>query len=171
MNILFWGCLAGGISTLAMDKFAFFLIRRKMISLSGLQIVPPLLGRWVQGMLKGHGVVYKDIREQAAFPREMKVGWIAHGLIGSFLGGIFFLAMDNMSSVSGLEYFILGLAYGFLTNIFPWFLMYPAMGFGFLAHRMSMRKSLLIFSGLNHCVFGIALGVCGWLISNLISGV
>jgi hypothetical protein len=171
MNILFWGCLAGGLSTLAMDKFAFFLIRRKMISLSGLQIVPPLLGRWVQAMMKGQGVVYRDIREQPPFPREMKVGWIAHGLIGSFLGGIFFLVMNNMYSISGFEYFIFGLAYGILTNIFPWFLMYPAMGFGFFAHRIPMRNSLLIFSGLNHCVFGIVLGIFGWLLSSLISGV
>jgi len=157
--IWLWGLVGGIAATWAMDRFAFLMVRNQIVHLQGIQIVPSLLGRWVLMMKSSFQVVTRDIRELPAGPRENQIGWGAHFLIGAFLGIVFFKSSE-IFQISKESAVILGVGFGILTNAFPWLVMYPAMGFGFFANRMPMRKSLLGFSFLNHCVFGLALGGC-----------
>ncbi|MGZ5280437.1 MAG: DUF2938 family protein [Pseudobdellovibrionaceae bacterium] len=153
-----WGILGGMLATWVMDQIAFLLVRKQIIHLHGLQIVPPLLGRWVLAMKSSIQFVTEDIRNLPAGSHEKQIGWMAHFAIGATLGIVFFKLSETFPN-SKEETLFLGMGFGILTNAFPWLMMYPAMGFGFFASRMPMQKALLGFSFLNHCVFGLALGV------------
>ncbi len=100
----------------------------------------------------------KDIRQVEPKPGEVKTGWGLHYLIGAGLGAIFFWLMPRHGMAMSAMFWA-GLIYGISTNVLPWLLMYPAMGFGWLGSKLSAQRTVLIFSGLNHCVFGLALGL------------
>jgi len=143
---LFVGCAAGFIATLAMDCLGILTIRKKWIDLKGLQIVPPLLGRWALYFFQWG----TDIRLSPPRSNEKKVGLILHYLIGVALGGVFSVFPSQDLQTACL--------YGIATNAFPWLLMYPAMGFGFYASKLPVQKAILIFSFVNHVFYGFALG-------------
>jgi hypothetical protein len=82
---------------------------------------------------------------------EKKVGLLLHYLIGTVLGGVFTLLPSQNLQAACL--------YGLATNAFPWLLMYPAMGFGFFAGKLPVQKPILLFSFVNHVVYGLALGL------------
>ncbi|MGZ3725654.1 MAG: DUF2938 family protein [Pseudobdellovibrio sp.] len=141
------GCIAGLIATLAMDCLGILTIRRKYLDLKGLQIVPPLLGRWTLAFFKPQ----VDIRQTPPNRYEKILGLIMHYLIGLALGVLYaFLPWHSLGPA---------LIYGVLTNALPWVLMYPAMGFGFFASKLPIQKSLLLFSFNNHLMYGLALGL------------
>lgn len=145
MQILI-GCIAGVIATLAMDCLGILTIRKKWIDLKGLQIVPLLLGRWALLYFNAG----TDIRLSSPLTNEKMVGLLLHYLIGMVLGAVFaLLPVQNIQTAS---------IYGVATNVFPWLLMYPAMGFGFFASKLPVQKPILLFSFVNHVVYGIALG-------------
>lgn len=141
------GCVAGVIATLAMDCLGILTIRKKWIDLKGLQIVPLLLGRWALLYFRAG----TDIRLSSPLNNEKKVGLILHYLIGMLLGGVFALLPSQNLQTACL--------YGVATNGLPWLFMYPAMGFGFFANKLPVQKSILLFSFVNHVVYGIALGL------------
>jgi hypothetical protein len=145
---LFIGCVAGVLATLAMDCLGILTIRKKWIDLKGLQIVPLLLGRWALLYFQAG----TDIRLTSPLNNEKKVGLILHYLIGMMLGGVFSLLPSQDLQTACL--------YGIATNVFPWLLMYPAMGFGFFASKLPVQKPILLFSFVNHVMYGFALGFC-----------
>lgn len=144
------GAIAGVFATLAMDFVGILTIRMKWIDLNGLQIVPAFLGRWFLHFITQTQLVIADIRQIPEEKNEKAIGWILHYLIGICLGLLFAtLPFRGLGA---------GIAYGIFTNIFPWLLMYPAMGFGFFGSRLAVTKKLILFSFINHFIFGLALG-------------
>ena len=152
------GLVSGLLATVAMDFFALSMSRKKIIDLNGLQIVPPLLGRWLLNLIKTKNVFCDDIRSVPAQQGESKLGMIAHYLIGIFLGLVFILFLKLLEKNWVLDTVTVGIIFGLVTNIFPWLIMYPVMGFGLFARKLSITKQLLLFSYLNHFIYGVALG-------------
>jgi hypothetical protein len=159
----FLGAAGGIIATIFMDLGAMFLVRRRWVNLGGLQIVPPLMGRWMMTAGRTGQVFHSDIRQIPSSPNEFRVGMIAHYVIGLILGLLYAGLMPLDSSPEFLFFLWSGLVYGFLTNALPWMVMYPSLGFGFFASRLPTQKALLKFSCVNHLVFGAALGVAVYL--------
>lgn len=149
---IFNAILAGVLATLAMDFVGILTIRAKWIDLNGLQIVPPLLGRWFLNFFNQNQLITADIRKIPEGKSEKTIGWILHYLIGITLG-LFFATLPFRGLGAGI-------AFGIFTNIFPWLVMYPAMGFGFFGSRLTVTKKLILFSFINHFIFGLALGFC-----------
>lgn len=140
-----------------MDLCAMLLVRSGLVQLEGLKIVPSLLGRWILVAIRKRKFLHQDIRIWPQQESETLLGFILHYLIGGILGVGFILAWYHLFSLSYLGLVWAGLIYGFLTNIFPWLLMYPSMGFGFFGKKLKLWPRLLIFSFVNHLVFGIGL--------------
>lgn len=149
--------LAGLFATYCMDFVAMNMIRKQVIKLDGVQVVPSLLGRWTIAILKGY-IFHQDIRQCPPFKDEIKVGIIMHYAIGMVLAIIFSLLRPIYE-----DHFIttvfLGISYGLVTSILPWFIMYPSMGFGILARKLDIKKHIVMFSLINHLVFGLSLGL------------
>jgi len=146
-----WGALSGVLATLVMDASAGFL--KKAGITVGLD--PPLLGRWIRSIARMHPV-QADIRAVPSEPGEMPVAFTAHYLIGATFGVLFSLVAHDLSG--GAARFGGGVVFGLATNAAPWFLMFPAMGFGFFGTRAPERK-LFLTSALNHAMFGVGLGL------------
>jgi hypothetical protein len=65
---------------------------------------------------------------------------------------------------SAEEPFSSALAFGLFTNVLPWLVMFPAMGFGILGLRGPSEFLLLRSSFVNHLLFGLGLGLAlRWL--------
>jgi hypothetical protein len=153
--ILMKGFIAGVLATVAMDLCALIGIHFKIFNLGGLQIVPKFLGRWTLAMAGQRKIFFEDLRIISPYRREELFGLLIHYLIGVILGVIFFY-FSEMMQIRNL--FFWGIFYGFCTNIFPWFLMYPCMGFGILAKKVRAGTQILQFACINHIVYGAALG-------------
>lgn len=141
------GCAAGALATFVMDCLGFLTVKMNWIDLKGLQIVPGLLGRWALLSFKSGA----DIRTAEPMDKEKITGLLLHYLIGMFLGGVFAVLPSHSIQTAGF--------YGVATNVFPWLVMYPAMGFGFFAAKLQIQKSILLFSFINHVVYGLSLGI------------
>lgn len=142
---------AGIIATIAMDFVGILTIRAKWIDLKGLQIVPSLLGRWFLSLLQATGSLGKDIRMSPEHKNEKITGLMLHYFIG-FCLSLLFALLPFRGLVSGITY-------GAFSNVFPWLFMYPAMGFGFFGSRLDVTKKLILFSFINHIVYGLVLGL------------
>lgn len=161
--IIITGLICGGLATFVMDLCAIFLIRAKILDLQGLQIVPPLLGRWILIISGRRQVFFADIRSEASIMSEGRVGIIVHYLIGLIFGA-FFIFIAAQVQLQNSELIMAGIFFGFLTNIFPWLIMYPAMGFGVFGSKLAFLKQILLFSLLNHLIYGLFLGLFAELV-------
>ena len=164
--VILSGLVCGGLATLVMDMFAVFLIRAKLLNLQGLQIVPSLLGRWIHIIAGRRQVYLTDIRLEPSLLVEARNGMIAHYLIG-LIFGVFFVFENSHFQLQNSELIYAGIFFGFLTNIFPWLIMYPAMGFGVFGRKLAFFKQILLFSLINHLIYGLFLGIFANLIKTL----
>lgn len=145
------GIVAGILATIAMDFVGILTTRMNWIDLNGLKIVPLLLGRWFLNFVKKKRFVVSDIRQIPEQKNEKTTGLTLHYLIGMFLG-LLFVVLPFRGLAAGM-------VYGAATNVFPWLLMYPAMGFGFFGSRTGVTKKLILFSFINHMVYGLTIGL------------
>ncbi len=156
--VILSGLVCGGLATLVMDLFAVFLIRANVLNLQGMQIVPSLLGRWVHIIMGRRQVCLTDIRSEPFLLAEARTGMITHYLIG-FIFGAFFVFVAGHFQLQNFALIYAGIIFGFLTNIFPWLIMYPAMGFGVFGRKLAFFKQILLFSLINHLIYGFFLGI------------
>lgn len=147
----------GVFSTLLMD-LSNFLARRFKIHLGGSYA---LIGRWIGGFFRGR-FAYSCILKESPRKHEVLIGIISHYLIGVGLAFVYLLTMSSLGL--NAESFVLALSYGLLTNVLPWFVMFPAFGFGVLAKKGPPNNSLLKTSFFNHLSFGVALALGALLI-------
>jgi hypothetical protein len=159
-NWIFISIAQGLLATVIMDAVAIALMVRGLIKVAPYGPVPQLLGRWILGFSEGR-LIHNDILASPALSSEIRVGWIAHYMIGGALGWFFgYLAQGLPSS----HWPSLGIAFGIATCILPWCLMFPALGFGFFARRIPITRRLLTASLLNHFIFGCGLAFASRLI-------
>ncbi|MBT4088975.1 MAG: DUF2938 family protein [Deltaproteobacteria bacterium] len=147
--------LMGVFSTFVMDLGYVFIKLTKIVEPS---MQPYHLGRWLLSMLQGT-FMHADIGAVEAFGIEKPVALIAHYLTGIILVNAFLWLKKNTKVFSGSIF--MGILFGLVTVVFPWFVMYPAMGFGFLGLDGPGNSNNVLFGLLNHSFFGI--GITFWM--------
>ena len=115
-----------------------------------------MIGRWIGYFFRG---VFRhaNIREEAALHGEVPFGIFCHYCIGTVLTLFYLEASKLLQIPTGV---ITALVFGVLTNIFPWFIMFPAQGYSWLGRRAPEGAHLTRTSFWNHLFFGV--GIALW---------
>lgn len=125
-----------------------------------------LAGRWVVGMTQGV-FTHRSIDNAAPVPGEAAVGWTFHYLVGITYAFLYLACIRTWPEVGpGL---VGALAFGIVTLVAPWFIVQPALGFGFMARCLPNQLAVMLVTINTHLMFGLGLytglRVAGLLIS------
>jgi hypothetical protein len=119
------------------------------------------VGRWYLGIARGQ-FVHSNIADAPKRAGEKWAALVGHYLIGSTLAVLYvFGAGWSGVSPDGL---VVALGYGLATCVFPWFLVFPALGFGAFGRRGPPELRLFTSSLMNHLCYGLGL----WWSANVI---
>lgn len=145
--------LSGVLATLTMD-LGSALARRAGLT-AGLP--PALIGRWFAGLVQGR-LAHDTILEAPPIRGELPLALALHYSIGIALTCAF-LSLLAVRPEANPKAFLLAFAFGLFTNLLPWLVMFPSMGFGVLGLRGPSELCLLRSSLVNHLLFGLGLGL------------
>jgi len=112
------------------------------------------VGRWYLGIARGR-FAHTDIAASPALPGEGRAALIGHYLIGIVLA-IFYVAGAVALDLSPGS-LVVAVGYGLATCVFPWFMVYPALGFGVFGRRGPSELKLASSSFWNHLFYGLGL--------------
>ncbi len=112
------------------------------------------VGRWYLGIARGQ-FVHSNIAAAQEQPGEKRAALVGHYAIGILLA-VFYVVGAGWVGVSP-DVILVALGYGLATCVFPWLLVFPALGFGFLGLRGSRELKLFISSLMNHLFYGFGL--------------
>jgi len=142
--------LAGVIATASMDVLSAIAIRLRLIA----PLSPNLIGRWFASVVRAHPL-HEDIARAASRSHELALALSGHYAIGMFLTALFALMANRLGwQARGLSP---ALAFGVCTNVFPWLLMFPAMGYGFFGAHGPVGTRLFVSSLVSHVFFGLGI--------------
>jgi hypothetical protein len=119
------------------------------------------VGRWYLGIARGQ-FVHSDITRSPELPGEKRAALVGHYVIGIVLA-VFYLAGAAWLEVPAAS-FVEAVGYGLATTVFPWFLVFPALGFGIFGRKAPPQLRLFTSSVVNHLSYGLGL----WWVSNLL---
>lgn len=139
--------LAGLTGTLLMD------LTGHVLSLAGIYKSAPnpaMLGRWAGHNARGR-FRHDDFTKAAAIGNEASIGFLLHYGIGIVLA-VFYGLLIGAGMLENT--FFAAAGYGFATNVFPWFWLFPSLGLGVFGLK---GNRLLLSSTVNHLVYGIGL--------------
>ncbi|MBW2523200.1 MAG: DUF2938 family protein [Deltaproteobacteria bacterium] len=112
------------------------------------------VGRWYLGIAQGQ-LAHSNIAAAPERAGEKRAALIGHYLIGIALAVFYVLGAGWLGvSPGGL---LVAVGYGLATCVFPWLLVYPALGFGAFGRRGPPELRLLTTSVVNHFFYGIGL--------------
>ena len=150
--------LAGVIATVSMDVLSVVAIRVRLIA----PLSPNLIGRWFASVARAHPL-HADIARAAPSGHELAIALLGHYAIGMFLTALFV----EMASRAGWPARSLSpaLAFGMCTNVFPWLVMFPAMGYGFFGAHGPDGTRLFVSSLASHGFFGLGIWIAWRLMS------
>ena len=151
------GVLAGVAGTVTMDVLA--IVSRKVGLATGAK--GQWVGRWYLGMAQGR-FVHADIATLPAQPGETRAALVGHYMIGITLA-VFYVFGAEWVGVSPAS-FVVAIGYGLGTCVFPWFLVFPAMGFGVFGRKGPPELKVFRASVLNHLGYGLGL----WWVANVL---
>jgi len=144
--------LAGAIATASMDVLSMIAIRLRLIA----PLSPNLIGRWFASVARAHPL-HEDIARAAPISHELAIAVPGHYAIGMFLTALFVVLANRAGwptrSLSP------ALAFGVCTNVFPWLLMFPAMGYGFFGAHGPEGTRLFVSSLASHGFFGLGIWI------------
>ena len=112
------------------------------------------VGRWYLGIPRGQ-FVHSNIALAPELPGEKQAALIGHYLIGIALA-VFYIAGAGWVGVPP-DGFLIAIGYGFATSVFPWFLVFPALGFGLFGLKGPPELRLFTSSLMNHLSYGLGL--------------
>jgi hypothetical protein len=120
-----------------------------------------LVGRWYLGIAQGK-FVHSDIADAPERPGEVRAAMVGHYLIGIALAVLYLFGVGwlGLSPTS----LLVALGYGLATCVFPWFLVYPSLGYGAFGLKGPSEMKPIISSVLYHLAYGFGL----WWASMLI---
>jgi hypothetical protein len=144
------GICVGVAATVTMDVLSSFSRRAGLTAGAQGQWV----GRWYLGIAQGQ-FVHSNIAAAPEQAGEKRAALIGHYLIGIALA-VFYVVGAGWLGVSPGE-FLVALGYGLATCVFPWFLVYPALGFGVFGLKGPPELRLFTSSVLNHLFYGFGL--------------
>jgi hypothetical protein len=143
--------LVGVIATLASDLWTLLLGAVGVHSPGNLAA---LLGRWVAWMPRGV-FIHRPITATAPIRGEAAIGLIFHYAVGIIYAalylGIMRLGFGSEPTLTSAVVFAL------ILLAAPWFVMQPALGFGFMAARTPNPAALRAVTFSVHTCFGIGL--------------
>src|SRR5437899_2194771 len=154
--------VVGLLATITMDLTALVTVKSGLVRLGPYRLFPDMFGRWV-GSFSAGKVFHSTILETPPIPHERIVGIVCHYLIGITLTTL--LVYPHVRIWRQRVAFRSAILYGIATCILPWFVMFPAMGFGVMGLRLNIAGTLVFFSLFNHVAFGA--GIFIW--SNLLT--
>jgi Protein of unknown function (DUF2938) len=151
------GLIVGILATVTMDVVAVIALRLGIAGPGPRRTGPDLIGRWVGYFFRGK-FRHTDILQTPPLQGELVLGLAAHYLIGIALTlvylGLFGVAHATPTALSAI-------VYGTATTVFPWFLMFPSQGMGYLGRDAPGDAHLARVSLFNHIIFG--LGIALWV--------
>ena len=144
--------LVGVISTLSMDVLSAVAYRLRLTA----PLSPHLIGRWFAYLFRGHPF-QADIAAAHAVRHELALAVPVHYAIGLSLAALYVWSMLQLGWSPRNVWF--ALAFGLCTNVLPWLLMFPAMGYGFFGTHGPAGTRLFISSLLSHAFFGLGIWI------------
>jgi hypothetical protein len=142
--------IVGVAATVTMDVLAS--LARRIDLVRGAQ--GNWVGRWYLGIARGQ-FVHSNIADAPEQAGEKRAALIGHYLIGIVLAVLYVFGARWLEfSPSGL---VVALGYGLATCVFPWFLLFPAMGFGWFGRKGPPELWMFRTSVLNHLFYGLGL--------------
>jgi len=140
------------IATASMDVLSMIAIRLRLIA----PLSPNLIGRWFASVARAHPL-HEDIARVAPISHELAIAVPGHYAIGVFLTALF-VVMANRAGWPARS-LPPALAFGVCTNVFPWLLMFPAMGYGLFGAHGPEGTRLFVSSLASHAFFGLGIWI------------
>jgi DUF2938 family protein len=119
------------------------------------------VGRWYLGVARGQ-FTHSNIADSPEIPGEGRAALIGHYIIGTTLS-VFYVVVTRWLGVSPSG-FISAIGYGLVTCVFPWFLVFPSLGFGAFGRKGPQELKIFRSSLMNHFSYGFGL----WWTANLL---
>ena len=139
----------GILSTLSMD-----LLSSAAIFLGLIRPLPPnLVGRWFASVARAQPL-HADIAHASPVNHEFLIALPAHYTIGIALTMLYVWGTGQLGWPRS---FGVALGFGLCTNVLPWLLMFPAMGYGFFGAHGPQGTRLFVSSLISHACFGLGL--------------
>src|SRR5215475_10516176 len=151
------GLIVGILATVTMDVVAMIALRLGIAGRGPRRTGPDLIGRWIGYLLQGK-LKHTDILQTPPLRGELLLGLAAHYSIGIVLTLVYLclLAVGHATPTA-----LTAVLYGTATTVFPWFLMFPSQGMGWLGRDAPGDAHLARTSLFNHIMFG--LGIALWM--------
>jgi hypothetical protein len=160
IHLVFSGLIVGIGATALVDLWA--ILQRRVFSTPSFNWC--VVGRWVGYLPRGQ-FLHQNIAKTPSIKGECIIGWVTHYVTGIVFAVTLFLLM-------GVEWvrqptLYPALAFGFVTVIFPFFIMQPGLGAGIAASKTPNPNQARLRSLFNHCIFGVGLYICALILATL----
>lgn len=135
-----------------MDVLTALMIKLRLIA----PLSPHLIGRWFASVARGK-VLHSDVGQVPPVRHELVIAVPMHYLIGITLALAYMLAISALGLSPRSP--IAALGFGLCTNLLPWLLMFPAMGYGWFGAQGPPGTRLFASSLVTHCFYGVGLWI------------
>jgi hypothetical protein len=112
------------------------------------------VGRWYLGIARGQ-FVHSNIAAAPQQKGEKQAALVGHYAIGIALAVLYVVGAGWLGASP--DAILVALGYGLATCIFPWFLVFPALGFGLFGLKGPPELRLFTASVINHLSYGFGL--------------
>jgi hypothetical protein len=103
--------------------------------------------------------VHRDIVKFSPLKYELPAGWITHYLTGGIVALTYPVFYLSFNVPMPADHLFPALLWGLATTLLPWFILYPAFGWGFLGIRAPGGTRPLIATTTSHVLYGLGLGI------------
>jgi hypothetical protein len=148
-----WRTVAVGvIATVAMDVLSVAAARVGLAA----PLSPNLIGRWFVSVARAQPV-HADIARAVPASHEGAIVFPVHYAIGVSLAALYVWATLHLGWPA--RSLSTSIAFGLCTNVLPWLLMFPAMGYGAFGAHGPAGTRLFVSSLISHACFGLGLWI------------
>jgi hypothetical protein len=152
MTVKAWHLLVVGlIATVSMDLLTGVGLWLRLVA----PLPPNLVGRWFASVARAQPF-HNNITRSATVGHEFLIAVPTHYAIGVALAALFIWGTGQLGWP---RTFGAALTFGLCTSVLPWFLMFPAMGFGFFGAHGPEGTRLFASSLASHAFFGLGLWI------------
>ena len=148
--------IIGVVATVVMDVLSAVSLKLRLIA----PLSPRLIGRWFASVGRGQ-FLHSDIGQTAAINHERAIAVPVHYVT---LALIYLFACTSLGLAPRNP--ITALVFALCTNIFPWVVMFPSMGFGWFGSHGPPGTRLFLSSLVSHVFYGVGMWVgallLGW---------
>jgi hypothetical protein len=149
--------IIGIVATVIMDILSAVSFKLRLIA----PLSPRLIGRWFASVGRGQ-IVHSDIGQTSAINHERAIAVPVHYAIGVTLALTYLLTCASLGLNPGNP--ITALVFALCTNIFPWLVMFPSMGFGWFGSHGPPGTRLFLSSLVSHAFYGVGLWLGAFLL-------